>query len=176
MFDSFPNPFEFYQLVGWVGALLSIVSFQLLSPKNTLFVRVLSGLFFGVHYWGLAAAIACLVCFVGSFRDVLTIYLKKKALDKVLIFYVIAFWAITLVIGNSVDDYLIAMATSLVAASAYYRDCFWRFRWLTFAHHALWIVAAIIMTSYPGLVVVFLSMLSNLVGMVRYKLKEKHSL
>lgn len=172
MFENAHNPFEWYQLFGWIAAILSITSYQLLNPRHTLSVKVFSALFFAVHYFGLSAIIAVIVCCASVLRDIATIFLSKTLLDRILIAYIAVFWIIVFVWGNSPDDYLIAVATTLATISNYYRDYFWRFRLFIFAHHILWIIAAMIMTSYPGLVVVFLNLLSNLIGMARYKMKD----
>ena len=124
MFDSAHNPFEFYQLMGWIGAVLSIVSLQLLTPRNTLSMRIIAALFFAVHFFGFGAFITTIVCFTGALRDIATIYLKKKLLDRILIAYIVIFWVIVLIWGNSLDDYLIAIATTLMTISSYYRDYF----------------------------------------------------
>lgn len=175
MLEELPDPFTFYQLIGWVPFFIFLVSFQILDPKKTIFLWMIGGSFYALHYYGLNAFIPMWISIGGIARDFVAVYGSKRQLNFAVIIYIVFAWSLCLLYGTEVHDYLVALGTTCLTFSSFNRDHFWRQRVFALGHQGSWFLAFISMGSYAGLAMIICSFFSNIIGMARYKMRASNA-
>ena len=127
----------------------------------------------GIHYWGLGAFIAAIIVTASAGRDAAGAFASPAVLKLVSVFYMLGVWGVVIFYGNSYDDVFLAVGTSFMTFAAYLRDSFWKYRFFLLSHNASWFIALLVIQSYPGLLVMSLSLMSNLSGIIRHIIKTR---
>ncbi len=166
--------FIFIQIVGLIGLLFVIISFQKNRKSFTLAVLVLAALFFTIHFillkaWTGAAmnGLAAVRTYIFNLRD------RKKYLNNraTLYIFIFLFWIAGLFTWEGYVSLFPVTGMSLECMSLWSKETK-RMRWLFLSVTPLWLVYNSVVRSYAGVATEIFIMSSVVVAIIRFDLRR----
>ncbi|MCB1783623.1 MAG: YgjV family protein [Alphaproteobacteria bacterium] len=164
MFIGLPS---FEQVLGWGGAFLFIISFQLLNPRQTILLWVPGSILFAAHFYLLGSFIAMVTALLAVVRDLSACFLQKRPFHIILFLCLIMVWMVTFLMAEGWTDFLPALGNTFLSFASLNRDLFMRQRLFSAGHQVIWLVFGVFIGSYPLIFQCSFLLLSNVVGVFR---------
>lgn len=166
-FAAFPDPFSFYQLMGWIAVGFYVASFQCLNPRRTILMCIPGNVAMSVHYIGMNSFTACALALGAIVRDSVGAFGSKRYLHMTIALYVVFIWLCCTFLATHLHDYLLTVGTTFTCMAALSRDNFWRYRFFSAVQQVFLFSGFLLMGSYPGMTMILLVMGSNITGIIR---------
>ena len=159
------------QGIGFIALILLVLSFQVKSRKNILYIHFLSMVLFAIHFsllsaWTAVAMVSlnAIKSLVFSFKDSIK-YLQN---NFILYLFIILFWISGLLTWEGFHSLFAILALNFVVLSHWSTNTK-KLRLLFMLCHPFWIAYDLVVGSYAGIVSEIVVLISGGIGLWRYK-------
>ncbi|NQZ13569.1 MAG: YgjV family protein [Alphaproteobacteria bacterium] len=158
------------QIFGLCAMCISILSWQIKSPKVIILLNLPTCVLFGMQYIFLGASIGAITCFSTAAKDGALFFVKEKAGQFIIVFTLLI--TLLLLIINFTAWYdLLPITALIIYNAALYK---WRENRSFMARTIIitklcWIAYCSIVGAYAGAICAFLVLTSSLIGMARHE-------
>lgn len=164
----------FVQLIGVMGIIFSILSFQCKKHKPLMLLRTANELFFALQYILLGANTGAAMNIIGCSRNLIFAKMveKGKSTVKMRVAFSVIFLMFSIFTWSGFKSILVGIA-KVISTFAYGSASTGIVRVLIFITSISWFVYNVIVGSYAGCVCEFLTMCSIVVGIIRIDIPKK---
>lgn len=161
----------YIQLIGILAFLILVLSFYKKNPKTILTYQIASNFAYTVHYFLLGALSGAFISFVGIFRNIAFINIKKRK-ELLTIIVIIIYVVITLVFYEGIYSFL-----PLIANSSYL---------ISMTHNkkkslligalissTCWMIYGVYVVSYACMITEFIMIISNSIQLIKLIKKSR---
>lgn len=171
MFEFTPN--TIVQLIGYVGAALGILGFQLNNRKNIIAAQTASLFIFAIHLFLLKAYSGAVIELLGIFRNYTYIKYRKKYKKPLIPIIVIAIFSLaTAVTWDGVTSLLPLVGMSF-GAIAFWQTNSRNIRLITLLGLPPWFIYFYLISSFSGMLLMMFLFSSVVVAIIRYDILQK---
>jgi len=164
--------FFLIQMIGIIGLLLGVTSFQQKTRNNILIFQFLANLTFTLHFFLLGAYVGCLLNFISALRAVVFYHRDKNwAKSPVwLVFFSALFIAAGAATWENVFSILPIIATVLTTISLRIKNPKY-VRFVTLPSIPMWFTYNLVSSSYAGMTSDTFTAISIIIAICRYDIK-----
>jgi hypothetical protein len=163
------------QIIGFVGLLFIVVSFQKDRKSFTLISQIIAGLFFTAHFFLLKAWTGAAMNSLGAVRAyVFNIKESKKWLNKKIVMYsfISFFWVVGLLSWQNHLSILPIVSVTLECFALWNKNTKYM-RWLFLSARPPWIIYNFFVGSYAGLATEAFIVCSLIIAITRFDILKK---
>lgn len=159
----------FVQALGFLGLGLFAFSFQVLSPRKTILVQSPANVLIGLHFLGLGVPFLAFIAFIASGRDLCFAFCSERSKSYFLAGYFVVLYGGAWFLVGGVFDVCGLIGSTLISAAQFFRHRFYVYRFLSMGHQGFWLIAYFMVFSISGILFMSAILLSNIVGLARYR-------
>ena len=174
------------QIIGIFAMLFSVVSFQQKTQRRIVFMQLIASSLWSIHFYLLGALTGCFLNMIAAMRDVVFCKRDQKWASGSIWIYIVVFlsigiyvlnftvFALDFTVGNAVLELLpvLGMAASTVAMRMKEAGKVRRFSLMS---SPLWLVYDSVNLSVGGIMTEAFSLVSIVVGMIRFDVSKRKS-
>jgi hypothetical protein len=163
----------FAQILGFVAIGISLAIFQINKRRVMLAVQIASSLLFGIHLLLLGAVTGALMSFLGAIRGCVFVNNEKKwAKSKYWLYlFLIIFWIVGILSWQNIYSLLPILGMTLGTIGYWIKNTS-KMRLFSFTASSSWLIYAIVVKSYAGILGEILSFISIIIGIIRFDKKK----
>jgi len=158
------------QLVGFVAVGISLWVFQVNNRQTMLKIMVFSALLYATHFYFLGAYTGAAMNLLGAGRNI--IFIKSANRTKWLPALFVLLFIIATIMTWQGPLSLLALGGMVSGTLAFWQTNTKRIRRIALLSPPLWFTYNFISGSYPGMLIEFIMLISNLIGTWRFDLRH----
>ena len=158
----------FIQFLGFVSFAIFMIAYQVQDPKKTQLIFAPGTFVYGLQYFLLGSLGGAIVMFASSVRDISAYFLSGKILKILTIVHLFFIWSVAFVFNGEWLEYAAVLGASISTLAILFRDHYYKYRGMLALRQSLWLVFNGWIGSWGGVLHLAFTLLSNLVGVLRY--------